>query len=290
MSDAPHLGYAGQESDESADLAVILSRDEVMVILKLIGAVTLPGLDEEPIPGLTEEQQALALIIAERALRARGLAMMTERGKLLVQAAVLRLVGICALANRSIFVTTVASESGAAMQLIAHPYDSYWVLHTRPSPTLHSFQLVEGTTRLVEMITTITEWPTTCTEQKWMLELPSNLLESVGKLARDGNYMAAVDGVVAAGNEDVASKQLVELLAQPHIITVVQRVKAFADSSISLESVSFLHQEHELLMVVEPKQGKVMVQPRPFEVVEQWLAAFITNINSRDDIAGLSLS
>lgn len=290
MSDIPHVGYAEQGAVESAQLSVILSRDEVMVILKLIGAVTLPGLEEEPIPGLTAEQQALALIIAERALRARGLAMITDEGKLLVQAAVLRLVGICVLATRSVFVTTVASETGAARQLIAHPHDGSWVLHERPSPTLHSFQLTEGTTRLVEAITAITEWPTTYSEQKWMLELTNDLLESVGKLARDGNRVAAVHGLVAAGNEEVASQQLVELLSQSHGITVVQRVKALTDSSISLQSVSFLHHEQELLMVVETEQGEVIIQPRPRKFVEQWLAAFITDSSSKIDTSGPSLS
>ena len=53
---------------------IMLSRDELLLVLGLINTEYIPGLDADPLGELSTDQLVLALTVAGRGLRARGLA------------------------------------------------------------------------------------------------------------------------------------------------------------------------------------------------------------------------
>ncbi len=85
--------------------SVVLSREEVLAILALLQVVYIPGLDRDPIPSLTVEQQATEILCGERSLRARELARMGVDGRIQVQRDILELIGTCGYAEGSLVVT-----------------------------------------------------------------------------------------------------------------------------------------------------------------------------------------
>lgn len=283
-SQTPQNG--GRELNNLVHVEVTLSREEVLVILNLIGTRALPRLGEEPIPGLTDEQRAFALIVAERALRARGLATINEEGKLLIHSDILRMVGFCALSTHSIFVTAVESVSGIGSQLVAHLYEAGWVLHLRPDPVLHTFELGEKIESLVERIAIFAGWTSVPHRDKFAITVAKPILARVREMA-DSNPRSAIKLLVSEGNDPHTSQQLVDLLAQPHIVTVTQRVHTISDTSVSIQSITILHLENNLLVAVETQQGSVddqgsiLVQTITNDDLKSLVEAFIKNEISR---------
>ena len=103
-------------------LAVTISREELLAILNVLRSPTIPGLDSEPSGELTPEQEAFAIVVARRALLARGLAQLRADGEFLVQRGLLAAVGACAYAQDSILVLHLARRRPSpAASLRQHP-------------------------------------------------------------------------------------------------------------------------------------------------------------------------
>jgi hypothetical protein len=104
-----------------------VSREELAVLLRLLGARSLPGLGEDLLAGLNEDEQGLLLAAGRRALLARGA--LEERpnaaGELevLVEPPLLALVGECLRAP----VVTVINRLGT------EPPPAVWYVHQGPN-------------------------------------------------------------------------------------------------------------------------------------------------------------
>ena len=118
---------------------VLLSRDELLLMLQLLRAPTLAGLDANPAGDWNAEQQRVALTVAERALRARDLAHLRPGGELAVHTALLAAVGVCAYPQATLFVYHWPANAEAATRYFAHQRQGELVAHTRPADVLHLF-------------------------------------------------------------------------------------------------------------------------------------------------------
>ncbi len=259
------------------EFSVVLSREEVLAILHLIGLATIPGLGEEPLPNLSPEQQAISLIVAERALRARGLAAINAEGRLLVQTTVLETLGVCAFATRSVYVTQMVAPSGGAAQLIGHRRAEAWVVHTRPELVLHAFQRTDSWPKVMEQIITFCGWPGQSAGAEFRLTVANSTLKTIRELAAQGQVDRANALLLAARQDAEAAKKLVDLLSQPHFVTVVQWITPESSDAIAVQSITILHHDQVLLVAVEPAgteeqdDKSTVIQTTSIERLEQML-------------------
>lgn len=267
-------------SSPSPDLPVtslVLSREEVLAVLHLIGLSTIPGLGEEPIANLTAEQQAFGLIVAERALRARGLAVINEEGRLLVQSTVLQLVAACAFPAQSLYVTRIAAPGGVATQLIAHQREGLWAIHDRPESVLHAFQAAERWSVVWDVIRSFCGWPNQRPNADGVLTVVNQTLATSRELATSGRVDEARLALLATGNRPDAVERMIDLLAHAHTVSVVQHVKPSSPDAVAIQSVTTLHRGDMLLVAVEPADGEAhpggttVIQPASIDDLERLL-------------------
>lgn len=272
-----------KDSTGPNDLSVVLAREEALVILRLLNVSTIPGLGDEPIPNLTDEQQAIGLIVAERTLRARGLATLNSEGRLLIQRPILEMLGTCAYADQSLHVTQMAAPAGGVMQLITHQRAGAWVLHTRPDEVLHAFQRLGGWTETLARLADLCRWPRESSGADIRLTVDARTLSAARDLAADGQLEQAEQQLIGDNNHPDAVKALVNLLAAPHLVTVVQRVRIESADSLSLQSVTVLHDDHELLVAVEPgragsdENGLITIQPTSMDELGRLLTGMVNS-------------
>ena len=91
------------DKNEFEPVDLLLSREELLLLLDLLQANTIPGLEVDPFGELNDAQRQLAIVWAGRALRARELAQLNEAGELMVHDDLLTAVGTCAYADKAFF-------------------------------------------------------------------------------------------------------------------------------------------------------------------------------------------
>ena len=79
---------------KSEAINILLSREELLYVLNILQAQTIPGLDADPLGQMDGPQHQLALVVAERALRARELAISHNGSGMVVHNALLTAVGV----------------------------------------------------------------------------------------------------------------------------------------------------------------------------------------------------
>jgi hypothetical protein len=123
-------------------ITVTLSRDELLLTLRLLEAETILGLDDDPYGPMDEDQRALAHVVAGRGLRARGLAQLNEEGELALHEGVLTAVGTCAYAQKSLILSHWSPEADTPLRYFAHVREEQAVVHTKPGDVLHQLVLL----------------------------------------------------------------------------------------------------------------------------------------------------
>ncbi|HMR67916.1 MAG TPA: hypothetical protein PKE64_28225 [Anaerolineae bacterium] len=262
-------------------LSVVLSRDEVLAILRLVNLSDIPGLGEEPIPGLSPEQQALSLIVAERGLRARGLAVIDAEGRLRLHSDVLRMLGVCAAPSLSLYVTLTALPAGEVKQLIAHLREDTWVLQTRPEPVLHAFMQLDNWPQVLQQLRAFCQWPSPSPKNNFHLTIPTETLKTVQELVAEAKLNEANHQIIEAGNSLDDAAKLTTLLSQPHIVTVIQQVSIKSTDSVAIQSVTLLYGNDSDFLVArqlggaEAKDGMTTIQPIEADGLDQLLTKMI---------------
>lgn len=238
-------------NDTQTELSVVLSREEVLAILRITNLPIIPGLGEEPIPNLTVEQQALSLIVAERSLRARGLASIDAKGHLRIYSDVLRMLYVCALPSLSVFITVTQSPSGESTQFIAHHRDNAWVLHNVRESVLHAFLRTKNWSQVFEQITTFCQWSDKPSTKKFILTIPSEKLKEVRELAVNNRIDEANKALTDSGNDLPTAKELTSMLTQAHQITIMQCVTFQSNATVGIQTVTTLHKNGDLFVGIE---------------------------------------
>lgn len=264
-------GINDQFPSPQSEQTLVLSRDELSAILRLLNLVTIPGLGEEPIPDLTDEQQAIAWIVAERGLRARGLALINEEGRLLIQRPVLDIVATCAFFEQSVFVTQIMAPEGEAGQFSLHKRSGNWVLHTRPDPVLHSFETPENQTTLLDRITQLCGWPRIA-PTGWALTIPAEKLSQVRELASQGDRRSASSLLSSADDNADDIADFVRVLSEPHFVTVLQRITPKNTDEFAVTSITVLHQRTQMYVAIE-------TDPRPSDGSDRFMLVQLVSLD-----------
>ncbi len=129
---------------------VLLSREELLLISKLIDAQSMFGLETaDPEIQLNEDQVAYGIVCAERALRARGMAIIDEQKRLKINQDVLLMVAVCAYPAQSVFLHQSKNDQ-PTFRYYAHQQNGIYVSHQFPSPALHFFNKLPDANTLLD--------------------------------------------------------------------------------------------------------------------------------------------
>lgn len=236
---------------------VVLSRDELALVLSLLQAQALPGLDPDPLGERTPDQQDAAFVAAARGLRARGLARAADRPEaapLTIHVGVLAAVGACAFSAGALFVYHWPNGAEQPVRLFGHLRADAFVIHTPYEEVLHRFTALASREDLVDQLLAVCQVRQQPTTVAGDLRLAGADFAHLRQLAEEGNLIQARTLLnPALAPTDLVNALLATLANQPQV-TIVQIFKAGDDGAASRRDLTLV-QDSNALWLVEPVDG-----------------------------------
>lgn len=221
--------------DNGQPLNILLSRDELLLVLSQMETGYIPGLDADPLGELTDEQQSLALTVAGRGLMARELAGLTEDGQLVLHTALLTAVGVCAYSQNAIFAYRWPAGSDTPVRYFGHIRGDVAVAHTRPQDVLHLFSLTPSRAALIDEIVALAAGSAATNKASVApageLTVSGADLGRARELAASGAADAAAVLLGGAG-QSPAAVALADLLAASPDVTILQTLKQLETGAV----------------------------------------------------------
>ncbi len=224
-------------------LILTLSREELLAVLAVLRATTIPGLEREPSGELTPEQEAFALVVARRALLARELAQLRADGEFLLHRALLTAVGVCAYARDSILAYHWPSGALAPARLFGHVRGADAVTHTTPEPVLHRFVLLASRDELVEQVLTFCEFRETPPAANLDFIVPRQIFADARLLAGRGDAPAAQTLLTQDGVSESAATALVSTLTSAPRVSVLQMLTQANDQTVRTREFTLIQDQ-----------------------------------------------
>jgi len=221
----------------------LLSREELQLILNLLDSDWIPGFEFNSLGELSDEEQALGLLYAERALRARELAVLREDGKLLVNNDLLKNVGICAYAQKAIIVTYFENEF--PNRFIAFEREGQIVVQKIPEPGLHYFARIPDSKSLWQQLFGFCQFNDIANNQTKQTDLiiPAEIISKTRDLASSGQSQPAIEYLTNVGVTDQASQEIVGILSGPHKVAIFEVLVIPEDQIIHRHGMSVFYND-----------------------------------------------
>lgn len=236
--------------------SILLSREEVLLLLKLIKAETIPGLGEEPIGELSQDQLAIGYIYAERALRARELAHINSDGKLAVNQALLETITVCAYSQNAI-VAHHFPVDGRPKVYSGHSYDGAHVSHVKLEDVLHLFSILPDQDTILQQTINICQLHNLPKTDAKEIKVTHATLEKIHQALNSDNHQIAIDLVVASDSELDAARAFVKLLAQPHTTSILYYISpSSTGGQLSPREITILQNEESAWLMINPDETK----------------------------------
>jgi len=238
---------------------VILSRDELALILSLLQARTIPGLGPDPLGERTAEQQDAAFVTAARGLRARGLARartadQPDAAPLAVHAGVLAAVSACAFSTGALFIFHWPSGVELPLRVFGHLRDGAFVIHTPQEDVLHRFTMLASKEQLVDQALAVCQLAEQPAALAGELRLTGGDFTRLRELAEQGDLIQARKLLDPdPGSSELVNSLLASLASQPQV-TITQMLQT-NDGGVAVRRDFTLVQGAAALWLVEPVDG-----------------------------------
>lgn len=224
MSAQPQLSYR-------------LSREELLLLLALVKAKEIPGLDPDPLGDkLTKEQRAIGYVHAERSLRAREFARIGAKGSLQVDQRLLLAAATCAFPERMILAYHVPHRS-LPVRYFGHIRRGVSVLHSKDMQPLHDLSFFRTPQEMIAKMVESCGLQTTKPSQAGSFVIPNDRVAQVRQAAETGKSSKARRLLESAGVEKSAARDFAGLLGDEHSLTVIQVIR-IEDKEVLLESMT----------------------------------------------------
>ncbi|HID51043.1 MAG TPA: hypothetical protein EYP41_03275 [Anaerolineae bacterium] len=233
----------------------LLSREETLLLLDLLEAESIPGVDPDPLGELNDDQRALALIWAGRALRARELAAVGENGELLVDEGLLTAVGNCVYWQTAFYIFHWAEPGSVPVRFFGYVRDGQAVSHTRPADVLHRFAILAGPEALIEEITVVCQCQTLPDAPERQFTLPRDQFVHVRELTEEGETAAALQMLQEAGVPGDVAGAFTAVLAGASRMSIWQIVTRNEDGATATRDYTLLRSEDAAWLVSLPGGG-----------------------------------
>lgn len=231
---------------------ILLSREELLLILDLLQAETIPGLDPDPTLGdLTPEQRSLALTVAERALRARELVQAQAGGELIVHKRLLTAVGVCAYPHSAVLAYHWPSQSDTPVRYFGHVREADIVAHSVPDSTLHLFSLLPSREQLVGQVLAVAEFEDVPTEAI-EFSVPAAVLGQAREQANAAQPETARAILAGSGVAAAAAQAFTDALGGNPRITIMQLLKQQPQGNPTRQDITLLQNGSAAWLVSQP--------------------------------------
>jgi hypothetical protein len=202
---------------------LLLSREELLFVLEMLQAQTIPGLDPDPLFGeFTPEQRQLVLTLAQRALRARELLHVQADGELVIHRLLLSAVISCAYPDRALFVYHWPAGHSTPRRFFGHWHGEDVVSHFMPEEALHLFSLLPDSESLVDEFLTAAGYQERNGVAPQAFDTPAEAFAQAQQLASAGDTAGAVAHLGRQIGDPDAAATLVDTLAASPQVTIFQ--------------------------------------------------------------------
>lgn len=227
---------------------LLLSRDELLYILSLLGAESLPGIDPDPLGDLTPEQRTMAHQIALRSLRARELAQQRNGDGIAVHNALLAAVGVCAYPHKTLFAYHWAAGAEAPLRFFGHLRDQEVVTHSRPEADLHLFSRLPSANYLVTQLLVLCECNNSPATQAADVLIATHDFAEMRRLAEGGSSDAALDLLLQNRLPSISAQALVNTFSAAPRVSMIQLLKQ-EGATVQKQELTLVQNAHHAWLV-----------------------------------------
>lgn len=250
MSDTPI-----NSAPTAAPINLILTREELALMVRLFERPTFLGLDADPMGELTDAQEAYGFVYAERSLRARELARISPEGQLQIQSDLLNAVGICTFAQKS-FVASRFTSDGASDRLIIHTLADQAVALSNPGAALYRLVTLAGRTAILEqLVAACLLKPEAQADTSYTLQLSAETLAAARQAAQQQDRTATISALVSDANfqetAQAACEQLATTLIQPYALTTIHILTPQSGNQVLGQQFSVIEGEAGNWLMIE---------------------------------------
>ena len=231
--------------NELEPINLLLSREELRLVLNSLETDFIPGLDADPLGELSPDQDGLVLTIAGRALRARELARPEADGALAFHNALLTLVGVCAYSQNVLFAYHWPPDQIIPRRYFGHIRGEDIVAHTRPEDVLHLFSLLSSKAQLIDQALNACEFEERPASAAYEFSLSNDAFASVRELAGNGEADQAIDLLLEHGAPPETAKAFVATLTDSPATSILQTVKQAGDGTVQKRDFTLLRNSRE---------------------------------------------
>lgn len=257
-------------SEVSQALSVLLSREELLVVLHILRTQSLPGLDPDPIGEIDTSHRNAMLTAAERALRARGLAQIVD-GVLQLHNDLLDNVGACVYADRALLVYHWAQDAIQPARLFGHSRGDLMIVHTRPDPVLHLFSRLPSKELFADQVLLACLGEQDSAEVSQQFTIADSLLQQVREQAEGDEIKVAQAALVEAGVDLDSAKALVQTLTGKPVATIFQSLTT-ADGVVTQHDFTLLQDTDVIwLLEIDTAQNEITIQVATRTSLKQYL-------------------
>lgn len=267
-------------TDQNETVNLVLSSDELRLVLGLLQAETLPGLD--PLPENLQAPAARELVdlVASRTLRARGLAQLVqEDGSLRLHPTLLTAVGVCAYAASSLFVFHWAEPGTIPERYFGHIRSDDVVLHARPEQDLHLFSILPGRSALYQRLMEACAFELDAPEEALNFQVSSPIFVQVRELAYASAVKDATRLLIDNQVPEQAAEQFVHTLSSPHQVAIMQTLQQVGNEQVNRHDATLLQNSDSPWLIrpeAESEQGLLLdVRVTSSSEVEQFIASHL---------------
>jgi hypothetical protein len=256
----------------------VLSYEELAYLLGLLGVEPTVGVDDNPLRGLPPEQIRLALAVAGRGLRARGLVRDDAKGQPVVQSELLATIGTYGFPERIATVYHWAAGEELPAPCYGYVRAGRAVLHQRPGAGLHEFVTYGSPTELIAAMLYFCEAAATPAPANGALRLPLALLTEMRRLAGQPGANRLLAELSDQAQRPLAERFVQTLSAQPRV-SAFTTLRSSGPENVDVHEFTFLQQNGGgwLLTPEEDEQQVMDVRAVDVKGVQARLAAALAD-------------
>lgn len=260
------------------NLSVQLSREELLFLLFTLKTDFIPGLDPDPLGELDKNQKNLSLLFAERALRARDLVNIDEKGGLVVRESLLLMIATCVYSEMMISLHHFPATTSPRMTFW-HVRSGVIVSHTRPDAPLHGFALLKNSADLKQQIldgcnllsSDGLEYPEIITTNAALKTTREDSLK---------NIRHAIKGLVSNGANPQSAQEICGVLAGEHSVSALHLAFQLPDKTSQQESATVLSGKTSSWLMTNLEQEKVSLKSISKQVLSEMLQRWSSSAGS----------
>lgn len=266
-------------SDENGfePINVLLSREELTLILDLLQATSIPGLDTDPLGDMNSEQRTLAMIWAGRALRARELAQLNDAGELVVHHALLTAVGVCAYSSDALFIFHWPRVGDEPKRYFGHMRGEDIVSHTQLADVLHLFTLLPSREHLLNQVFDFCEYEDGTATGVLSLTVSNASFVRARELAFAGQLEAATNLLTAENVPADAATAFATTLASSPRVSILQTLKQNGEDTVQKSDFTIVRDDQYswFLAPAQDDEAALVIKTTNKEEVENLLAELL---------------